>query len=394
MKTAVFLDRDNTLIHNDGDLGDPQQVKLIKGAASAIASLRGLGYKIVVVSNQGGVARGMFTEKEVDQVNQRVGELVKATTGATIDRFYYCPYHPQGKVKKYCQEHPWRKPQPGMLLQAAKDLELDLGHSWIVGDQLRDVQAGLAVDVRAILLRAEDQSGLSAGKQDGAEKSDEHEQAISPSDYWVTPSLIEAVKIIAQQRHSDASSATDAPPDQLDGKQRSIESTQKDRRKKAKAKPPAAPLPDPDPPPPTRVRPFRPWMMGPADGTQDSTDQEAVSKVQPVAAQERSEDSSPAVEPPPPAELTDDVETTSAGPGRVPIDQTLRQILQELRNQRAVDADFSYQDTIAIVLQMLAVVCVLGALWMGSNNLDLFVRWAVVGLAVQLATIAMLMFRK
>ena len=76
----------------------------------------------------------------------------------------------------------------------------------------------------------------------------------------------------------------------------------------------------------------------------------------------------------------------------MPIDQTLRQILQELRNQRAVDGDFSYQDTIAIVLQMLAAVCLLGALWMGSNNLDLFVRWIAVGLTVQLATIAMLMF--
>ncbi len=69
MQQAVFLDRDNTLIHNDGDLGDPTQVKLIQGAASAIASLRGLGYKIIVVSNQGGVARGAFGERDVDAVN-------------------------------------------------------------------------------------------------------------------------------------------------------------------------------------------------------------------------------------------------------------------------------------------------------------------------------------
>ena len=116
MTAAVFLDRDNTLIHNDGDLGDPDAVRLIKGAASAIASLRGLSYKIVVVSNQGGVARGKFTEQDVQAVHERIAQLVKETSGTVIDRFYYCPYHPEGKTKKYRREHPWRKPQPGMIL--------------------------------------------------------------------------------------------------------------------------------------------------------------------------------------------------------------------------------------------------------------------------------------
>ena len=88
MTAAVFLDRDNTLIHNDGDLGDPDEVHLVKGAASAIASLRGLSYKIVVVTNQGGVARGKFSEADVQAVNERIAELVKATSGSSIDRFY------------------------------------------------------------------------------------------------------------------------------------------------------------------------------------------------------------------------------------------------------------------------------------------------------------------
>ena len=138
MNRAVFLDRDNTIIHNDGDLGDPQQVRLIQGAASAMASLRGLGYKIVVVSNQGGVARGKYTEQDVDAVNARIAQIVQRVSGASIDRFYYCPFHPEGSVRQYKREHPWRKPAPGMFKQAADDLNLDLAQCWTVGDQLRD----------------------------------------------------------------------------------------------------------------------------------------------------------------------------------------------------------------------------------------------------------------
>ncbi|MEX2386618.1 MAG: HAD family hydrolase, partial [Phycisphaeraceae bacterium] len=142
MKPAVFLDRDNTLIHNDGDLGDPALVRLIQGAGSAIASLCGLGYKIVVITNQGGVARGKYTEDDVRQVHDRLHELVvQAANGARIDAFYYCPYHPDGSVHRYKQEHPTRKPQPGMLLQAAEQMQLDLSQSWTIGDQLRDIEA-------------------------------------------------------------------------------------------------------------------------------------------------------------------------------------------------------------------------------------------------------------
>ena len=149
---AVFLDRDNTIIHNDGDLGDPDMVRLVRGAANAIASLRTLGYRVVVVSNQGGVARGKYAESDVDAVHQRIAELVYETSGGLIDRFYYCPFHPEGTVEQYRQDHPWRKPQPGMLLQAAEDLDLDLVGSWMVGDQERDIEAGLAAGCQTILI--------------------------------------------------------------------------------------------------------------------------------------------------------------------------------------------------------------------------------------------------
>lgn len=128
MRPAIFLDRDNTLIANEGDLGDPARVQLREGVADGLRSLRQAGYSLIVVTNQGGVARGRFSEADVDAVHQRIAELVDEATSAQglIERFYYCPYHPEGTVPEYQREHPWRKPQPGMLLQAARDLDLDL----------------------------------------------------------------------------------------------------------------------------------------------------------------------------------------------------------------------------------------------------------------------------
>ncbi len=152
MKRAIFLDRDNTIIHNDDDLGKPEEVRLIRGAAHAIGSLRQLGYRIIVVSNQGGVARGLYTERDVDAVHERIAQMVYDSAGAIIDRFYYCPFHPEGTVKEYAREHPWRKPQPGMLLEAARSLELDLRECWMVGDQERDIEAGRAAGCQTILI--------------------------------------------------------------------------------------------------------------------------------------------------------------------------------------------------------------------------------------------------
>jgi D-glycero-D-manno-heptose 1,7-bisphosphate phosphatase len=152
---AVFLDRDNTLIDNDGDLGDPAAVHLRPGAES-LSLLADAGFRIVVVSNQGGVARGCFTEGDVRAVNERIGRLVDEATGRSglIERFYFCPYHPQGTVRRYRREHPWRKPAPGMLLAAGRDLGLDLRACWLIGDQHRDVAAGAAAGCSTVLLCA------------------------------------------------------------------------------------------------------------------------------------------------------------------------------------------------------------------------------------------------
>lgn len=151
---AVFIDRDNTLLDNRGDLGDPDQVHLLPGAALAIADLNTAGYLVVVVTNQGGVARGAFSEEAVRQVHQRVAELLRVEGGnrALVHRYYYCPYHPEGTVPAYRMEHPDRKPGPGMLLQASRDLALELGECWMIGDQWRDMEAGHAAGTHTMLL--------------------------------------------------------------------------------------------------------------------------------------------------------------------------------------------------------------------------------------------------
>jgi D-glycero-D-manno-heptose 1,7-bisphosphate phosphatase len=151
---AVFLDRDGTLIRNDGDLGDPERVELLPGVAEGVRHLLGGGYRLVVVTNQGGVARGAYDESAVDATHARLEQVLRSATGlpSVITDFLYCPFHPKGTVDRYRREHPWRKPQPGMLLEAARRHALHLPACWMVGDQERDAAAGTAAGCRSVLL--------------------------------------------------------------------------------------------------------------------------------------------------------------------------------------------------------------------------------------------------
>jgi D-glycero-D-manno-heptose 1,7-bisphosphate phosphatase len=152
----VFIDRDDTLILNrevtarmahPGDLFDPELVKLAPGAAGACRALKEAGYVLVVVTNQGAVARGAATIAQVEATNRRVCEVVKEEAGVEIDGVYYCPYHPKGTVAPWNVEHAWRKPGPGMVLAAAGEMGLDLGRSWMIGDAERDIEAGIAAGI-------------------------------------------------------------------------------------------------------------------------------------------------------------------------------------------------------------------------------------------------------
>jgi len=167
---AVFLDRDNTLIEDPGYIKDPDQVKLLDGVPEALVELKALGYKLVVVSNQSAVARGIVTEEALDEIHDRLQELL-AEKGATLDRIYYCPYHPDGVIAKYRKETDWRKPSPGMLLAAAEQMDIDLGQSWMIGNSDSDIEAGARAGCRTILLspslhpRQADLQSLSAGSK-------------------------------------------------------------------------------------------------------------------------------------------------------------------------------------------------------------------------------------
>ncbi len=148
---AVFLDRDDTLIEDPGYINHPSQVKLLPGAAASLAQLRKIGYRLVVVSNQSGVARGLVTEEGLAQIHHTLEKLL-ADEGAYLDAIYYCPFHPEGSISKYRMESELRKPAPGMLLKAAKELDIDLSQSWMIGDSYRDVEAGKRAGCKTILI--------------------------------------------------------------------------------------------------------------------------------------------------------------------------------------------------------------------------------------------------
>jgi D,D-heptose 1,7-bisphosphate phosphatase len=148
---AIFLDRDDTLIEDPGYINHPDQVKLLDGVAEALRELKEMGYKLVVVSNQSAVARGIVTEEVLDEIHNRLKQML-AEKGAFLDQIYYCPYHPDGVIPKYRKESDWRKPSPGMLVAAAGEMDIDLGQSWCIGDSRLDVEAGSRAGCKTILI--------------------------------------------------------------------------------------------------------------------------------------------------------------------------------------------------------------------------------------------------
>lgn len=148
---AVFLDRDDTLVDDPGYIQRPEQVMLLPGAAEALVQLKKMGYLLVVVTNQSGVARGLVTEEDLEQIHQKLKSLL-AAEGAEIDAIYYCPYHPKGTLKDFSIESNLRKPNAGMFFQAEEELQVNLDQSWMIGDSYRDIQAGKAAGCHTILV--------------------------------------------------------------------------------------------------------------------------------------------------------------------------------------------------------------------------------------------------
>jgi D-glycero-D-manno-heptose 1,7-bisphosphate phosphatase len=151
LKPAVFLDKDGTLVENVPYNVDRSRIQLCPGAIDALLLLTGLGYELVVVSNQPGVALGRFPSGALKAVEEHLNDLFLAA-GFRLAGCYWCPHHPQGTNPDYALTCTCRKPMPGLLQAAAAEHGLDLQRSWLIGDILDDVEAGRRAGCRAILL--------------------------------------------------------------------------------------------------------------------------------------------------------------------------------------------------------------------------------------------------
>lgn len=149
---AVFLDRDGTINEEVGYLDRLDKLRLLPGAAAAVRMINERGWKAVVITNQSGIARGFFDEDFVGQVHAEMARLLRKE-GAALDGFYFCPHHPTEGIGKYRQVCLCRKPAPGLLRQAAVELDIDLTRSFMIGDMPKDVEAGKRAGAKGILVR-------------------------------------------------------------------------------------------------------------------------------------------------------------------------------------------------------------------------------------------------
>lgn len=148
---AVFLDRDGTLVHPRHYPSTPDELKLYEGIEPSLRLLQGSGFRLVVVTNQSGLARGLFTESDLERMHAHLRDEL-GRQGVRVDAIYYCPHHVDGVIPELSRECDCRKPAPGMLLQAAQDLDLNLQASWFIGDILDDVEAGRRAGCKTILV--------------------------------------------------------------------------------------------------------------------------------------------------------------------------------------------------------------------------------------------------
>jgi D-glycero-D-manno-heptose 1,7-bisphosphate phosphatase len=151
LNRAAFVDRDGTLIEDVGYLDRMERLRLFPYTVDAIRLLTRAGFKVVVVTSQAGVANGIVTEEFLAEVHEAIGRRV-AEAGGRIDGFYYCPHLPTAAVEKYRTDCDCRKPKPGMIHSAARDLSLDVSQSYVVGDRWRDIEMGQAAGAAGILV--------------------------------------------------------------------------------------------------------------------------------------------------------------------------------------------------------------------------------------------------
>lgn len=157
---AVFIDRDGTVVREVGYLCRPEQIEILPRVPEAIRRLRGGGYRVVLVTNQSAVARGMLNESELEEIHRLLRQELDRR-GAALDGVYYCPHHPSEGVAPYVMRCQCRKPNPGLLERAVRDLRLDLMHSYVVGDQGTDMQLARRAGIKGIWIRNGNDAGAS-----------------------------------------------------------------------------------------------------------------------------------------------------------------------------------------------------------------------------------------
>lgn len=360
-RPAVFFDRDNTLIISDGYLGDPSKVVLVEGAADIVARVRSLGYAVVVFSNQSGVARGMFTEDDVHRVNARLDELLADhNPQAVIDRHEFCPFHPEGTVAEYAKESELRKPQAGMIHQAAERLALDLSRSWVIGDAPRDIEAGKAAGCRTIWY-----------KDAKLPPSNSARELMLTVPDAVVSSLREAMDVIAREALVRQASAPEAAPHASEPEpetEREPEPVEAEQHN-ALANQPA------------------PWARR---AMANNSGPKSVSSAKPLMqmlAQKRAAAAAASIGNTDPQQVSD-LPASAPIPTTARLEELAEQILQELQRQRETqEPDFSVSKLLAGIVQIVALAVLVLAYFIYRNN---WLPAMLLAVFLQLFTIALL----
>ncbi len=150
MNKAIFLDRDGTLNPDPGYISNPDDYELYDGVKEALAKLKKAGYLLILITNQSGISRGLFTEEQLDKVHNKMKRLLKEGS-VTLDAIYYCPHHPDHPYKGVSDCN-CRKPKPGLILQAIKEFDIDVKKSYMIGDRTSDIKIGLASNVPPVCI--------------------------------------------------------------------------------------------------------------------------------------------------------------------------------------------------------------------------------------------------
>jgi D-glycero-D-manno-heptose 1,7-bisphosphate phosphatase len=309
---AIFLDRDDTLIEDPGYISSPDQVKVLDLVPAALIELKALGFKLIVVTNQSGIARGILTEKTLNVIHDRLCAIL-AEKGAFIDRIYFCPYHPDGVIPKYRKESNDRKPNPGMLLTAAKELDIDLSQSWCIGNSSRDVEAGRRAGCKTILI-------------DGPSHKQQTITNAVPADYRGI-NLKEAVNIIKKHiRTVSNPPQTVLPPETINPVEPSVQNS-------------------------TITKPDTETTQPLPENSVDDTEEQAKPVDEQIQTSHQQNETSP---------LPQTVENQTNKTDKLLVD-----ILGQLKSMQRADmfSEFSIMRLIAGIMQILVLFCLLIAIW-------------------------------